>query len=431
MFGINERSIQVILDGPNQGTKLFNNLMIWDDGKIADGFDGGYDDVSSTACVFLDKGWNWDSWWTMHGTGIWSGLPGGQYTITFRAMNKVGGDSTRVATFNVDATKPTVAFTGAYACANPSFELQVSDPKSGIDAETIFLDVYAVKAGGYGTEDKEFLGTLTPSAMTYNEETGVVVADGMTFGNTLSDGMSIDVVVYDGRQPEEADCEGCRYSSGHGIADCAGNHANPVWRRFTVDAEPPTLVLVSEEGAQLVQISVEDVGCGVDVEAFEITVDGEMLSAEDYTFVETSLHSGILKFEVEPGAHDITVKAFDCTGCNFAFLEIKQGTVVVGVLSVMSYPNPFNPSKGECATISFDLTKAANVTIRVFDFAGEEVSLLADKYYSVGQHTVTWCGTDDRGKTVGTGAYIGFIKVDDGQRVITKNIKIGVSGSND
>ena len=431
MFGINENSIQVILDGP-AGNKMFDNFVIWDDGEISEGFDGGYDEVSSTGCVFLDQDWDWEGWWAMRGTGAFKGLPGGVYTVTIKAMNNVGDAKVVVTTFNVDATKPVVEFTGAFVCANPSFHLVVTDLESGVDPETIFLDVYAVKAGGYGTEQRQFLGTITPSAMTYNPETGVVIADGMAFGNTLSDGMSIDVVVYDGNLVSGGTCEGCReYSSDDGVADCAGNHANPVWKRFTIVTQPPVLTMISEPGAQLIEVRVEDLNCGIETETFVITVDGVELSSEDFTFVETSVHTGILKFEVTPGVHDITVTAYDCTGCNFATLEIKQGTVVVGVINVISYPNPFNPSKGECATISFELTKAANVTIRIFDFAGEEVALLTDQFYGIGQHTVTWCGQDDGGKTVGTGAYIGFVKIDDGQKVITKNIKIGVSGSND
>ena len=40
---------------------------------------------------------------------------------------------------------------------------------------------------------------------------------------------------------------------------------------------------------------------------------------------------------------------------------------------------------------------------------------------------MNWFGTDGAGNMVGTGAYIGYIKIDDGQKVITKNLKIGVA----
>jgi flagellar hook assembly protein FlgD len=105
---------------------------------------------------------------------------------------------------------------------------------------------------------------------------------------------------------------------------------------------------------------------------------------------------------------------------------------VVGVSDVMTYPNPFDPWNGEYATISFELTKAANVTVEIFDFAGEPVATIADQSYGSGTYTVNWFGTDEAGHIVGTGAYIGYIKIDDGQRVVTKNLKIGVAnGSKD
>ncbi|MCE5248684.1 T9SS type A sorting domain-containing protein [bacterium] len=49
-------------------------------------------------------------------------------------------------------------------------------------------------------------------------------------------------------------------------------------------------------------------------------------------------------------------------------------------------PNPFNPS----TTINFNTAQAGNVTIDVFNIAGQQVATIADKFMSAGSHSVTW-----------------------------------------
>ena len=447
--GIDEPDIKVTIDGP-AGNKVFDNLTIYYEGDaIYPWIDAEYDEVGHILGISVDPGYSWSEGDWRWGTGAWSGLPGGVYTLKIEALNTIGDRKTLTDVFTVDAGVPTLDFAGTYVAANPSFSLDVHDALSGVDPTTVFLDVYAINSQGYQTENKEYLGTATPSAMTYDSETGEVTFQHMTFGETLSDGMSIDVIVYDGHLPfdyyeegwyggqvlyngcNDSDDHQCRYYySEQGIADCVGNHANPVWRRFTVDAACPTLTLLSGESDMQVEVQVVDPGSGIpyNVEEdspFDIMVDG--VAFYDYEFVPTSNnHIGILRFTVDAGAAEIEVTARDAVG-NFCVLEINKGAEVVDVTDVKSYPNPFDPYSGEYATISFDLSKRADVLIKIMDFAGEHVATVADGWYDTGIHTVNWFGTDGNGKTVASGAYIGYVRIDDGSKVVTKNLKIGVA----
>ena len=49
-------------------------------------------------------------------------------------------------------------------------------------------------------------------------------------------------------------------------------------------------------------------------------------------------------------------------------------------------PNPFNPT----TTISFSTVDAGNVTIDVFNVAGQKVDTIANEFMSTGSHSVTW-----------------------------------------
>jgi hypothetical protein len=67
-----------------------------------------------------------------------------------------------------------------------------------------------------------------------------------------------------------------------------------------------------------------------------------------------------------------------------------------------NYPNPFNP----VTNIEFDLTKASDVKITVFNLLGEKIRTIADQNYKAGQHRVVWNGTNETGSLVSSGVYI-------------------------
>ena len=51
-----------------------------------------------------------------------------------------------------------------------------------------------------------------------------------------------------------------------------------------------------------------------------------------------------------------------------------------------NYPNPFNPS----TTIKYQIPKESNVTIKIYDVLGREVSTLLNTEQKVGEHEVEW-----------------------------------------
>jgi hypothetical protein len=359
------------------------------------------------------------------------GLPAGVYTLDIQAQNEMGDTEHLVHTFTVDATPPRVAFVGEYVAPNPSFHLTLSDAQSGVDESQVYLDVFAVAPYGSDTEYEELLGTATPSAMEFTEGEGSVMVNfgDMVYHGSLPHAMSIDVVVYDGvYENYTGDCsygECRRYANDHGVPDCAENHATPVWRRFTVDGEPPTMEITSEDSETEVTIQICDETSGVDPSAFMI--DGEPISYSDYEWSWKTInnHCGILTIDVGDGAVKIDVQASDKVG-NFNTITIDRGAEVVDVFEMKVYPNPFSPADGEYARIAYTLSKAAEVTIKIYDFAGVPVKTIVEDHRAAGSHIEKWYGVDESGNMVAPGAYIGFVKVDDGSRVVTKNLKIAV-----
>ncbi|UCD37551.1 MAG: immunoglobulin domain-containing protein [Fidelibacterota bacterium] len=67
-----------------------------------------------------------------------------------------------------------------------------------------------------------------------------------------------------------------------------------------------------------------------------------------------------------------------------------------------NYPNPFNPS----TRIRYDLPKAADVILTVYDLLGREVVRLVDGHMEPGYQQVIWNGRTSDGREVPSGVYI-------------------------
>ena len=57
---------------------------------------------------------------------------------------------------------------------------------------------------------------------------------------------------------------------------------------------------------------------------------------------------------------------------------VKVESLVLAMTEAVAAPNPFNPAEGT-AKIHFNLSKARDVTVRIYDFAGLEVATLANE----------------------------------------------------
>ncbi len=66
-----------------------------------------------------------------------------------------------------------------------------------------------------------------------------------------------------------------------------------------------------------------------------------------------------------------------------------------------AYPNPFNPN----THIAFELEKADDIKLEIYNLKGQKVNTLLDCYYQAGRHSIAWNGCDHYGKACQTGVY--------------------------
>jgi len=90
-------------------------------------------------------------------------------------------------------------------------------------------------------------------------------------------------------------------------------------------------------------------------------------------------------------------------GCNEWNFPVSSNDLVLPVQACLSaYPNPFLSE----LKISFNLDKASNVQLKVYNLKGQMVSTIRDDFYSKGDNTIFWEGCDYSGKPVAPGIYI-------------------------
>ncbi len=66
-----------------------------------------------------------------------------------------------------------------------------------------------------------------------------------------------------------------------------------------------------------------------------------------------------------------------------------------------NYPNPFNPE----TKIAFDLPKAGQVKLEIYNIKGQKVKSLLDCFMSPGRSEMIWNSKDDKGRKVSSGVY--------------------------
>ena len=69
---------------------------------------------------------------------------------------------------------------------------------------------------------------------------------------------------------------------------------------------------------------------------------------------------------------------------------------------------------GSSTIIPFDVRPGgATVRIEIFDAGGRRVRTLTDRFHAAGRHSLSWDGTDARGRAMPSGAYFLRLVTDD------------------
>ncbi len=175
------------------------------------------------------------------------------------------------------------------------------------------------------------------------------------------------------------------------------------YRGGNAELAPPVLTQVSAT-----QIS----GTTVPGQLVELFADenGQGKVYLDMALADVSGHFA-LDLTVPPALPQITATTADYMSNTSAF-SIPMGTGIKPGASTgdlpryyhlsQNYPNPFNP----VTTLKYELARAGEVWLAVYDRTGRRVRSLVDGQQPAGVYRISWNGRDDNGVPVAAGLYI-------------------------
>jgi hypothetical protein len=99
------------------------------------------------------------------------------------------------------------------------------------------------------------------------------------------------------------------------------------------------------------------------------------------------------------------------------YTGIESNTAIPTTFNLLqNYPNPFNAN----TEIAFSLTQKSNVSLDIYNIAGQKVRTLVSGDFNAGSHKLLWNGRTDNGSQTSSGVY--FYKLKAGDSVQTKKM---------
>ena len=181
-----------------------------------------------------------------------------------------------------------------------------------------------------------------------------------------------------------------------------------------------TAKLIGKNVRLLWQTSTEINNFGFEVERFEnsdwvkigfVNGNGNSNSPKDYSFIDDQIKvNGTIKYRLKQIDNDGQFEYSDVISVTFSPNEFEL---------FQNYPNPFNPS----TSISWNSKVDAEVTIKIFDILGNEITTLLSEFKEAGNHKIDF-NTSNLNSNLASGVYIYQIEIKNSQLLFTTNKKM-------
>ena len=181
-----------------------------------------------------------------------------------------------------------------------------------------------------------------------------------------------------------------------------------------------TAKLIGKNVRLLWQTSTEINNFGFEVERFEnsdwvkigfVNGNGNSNSPKDYSFIDDQIKvNGTIKYRLKQIDNDGQFEYSDVISVTFSPNEFEL---------FQNYPNPFNPS----TSISWNSKVDAEVTIKIFDILGNEITTLLSEFKEAGNHKIDF-NTSNLNSNLASGVYIYQIEIKNNQLLFNTNKKM-------
>jgi hypothetical protein len=133
-----------------------------------------------------------------------------------------------------------------------------------------------------------------------------------------------------------------------------------------------------------------------------------LLPATNYEFY--AIAASTCPTSISPPVSKTSYKAY------FTTLKAPSSKASVSLLNI--YPVPVQNS----TTVSFNLAKSKEVSIKIFDMTGRSIKTIAGAQMQPGDHQFVWNGKDEKGNALNTGIY--FLRIETEDQIETRKMII-------
>lgn len=367
----------------------------------------------------------------------------GDHSLELIAWNNQAQFETETYDFTVDCLPPTVVFENSYVSKNPTITFNVSDDLSGVDLNTIHVDVVAIQSDNTNSDDPQqdehlfFLQTFLPGQIIVDENGDV----SLETHYELEDERAIAVIIYDGDRNGDEPVGDYYYgygwdeyyAAGDGVHDCVGNSTDPIIQILAIDNGAPAITILGVNdspplaylpgGICPFEIQISDDGSGVaatsvmiyENDALLVPVTDNTVDAEgEYYYNSTT---GIIQYCPTSGT-SVMMVITDRSG-NQVKRIFKPGNFENIVNATVNY-TPWDPSQNGNLVISF-AGLAGPTTVKIYDFGGDLVKTLSGS-----SQYVEWNGRTEEGIMVADGVYFAHIAITTTGGSYSTTVKIAV-----
>ena len=173
----------------------------------------------------------------------------------------------------------------------------------------------------------------------------------------------------------------------------------------------------------LVEAEITDVGSGVD--SIQLRVDDLQVL---FDYERDSGHLTYVPSDLNAGKHTLELSAADRANNSVYHHQTFFTRAIFDFAgAVIAYPNP----AAHVVQFRFNLTKTADVTLRIYDASGQLVrtvnwSDVTGKTPGTGNEKFIWNGENHAGETVASGVYIYILEAARGEQIVSRSGKIAI-----
>jgi hypothetical protein len=146
------------------------------------------------------------------------------------------------------------------------------------------------------------------------------------------------------------------------------------------------------------------------------SVDDPTVKSVDLSTTTTTKPDHSLMFVYTDANGQAKDMAPELSGLSVAMQAVDSKPLPTEFALRQNAPNPFNPS----TVIVYDLPKATNVRLDIYNVLGQKVKTLVDGFQNAGTQNVIWDGHDQSGASVASGVY--FYRISAGDFNATKKM---------